>query len=123
MTSKTDFIPQALAAIQQQDFEALESLRSHIRPEHVPELVKTWRRNFPWPIKDGYAAVLMDQSGEAVRPLMEDALNSPTVETRAYALCCLLGRFEVFDSLLSDGGVDGRKVDAAIELYRATRPK
>ncbi len=122
MASNDDFMHKALAAIQQQDFEALEGLRDDIRPAHVPELVKTWRRNMPWPIKDAYAAMLMDQTGEAIRPVMEDALNSPTAETRAYALCCLLGRFEVFDTLLSDGGVDWRKVDAAVELYRATRP-
>jgi hypothetical protein len=49
-----------------------------------------------------------------VRPIFRDALNSPTVETRAYALCVLTGNFAAFTALLTDGWVDAAKVDAAI---------
>ena len=34
--------------------------------------------------------------------------------TRAYALCVLTEDFTLFDSIMSDGGVDEAKVDAAI---------
>jgi hypothetical protein len=115
------FLRNALATVQAQDWETLESLRSDLRPEHVPEIVKSWRPTLPWPIKDAYAMLLMDQTGDAVRPVMEDALHSPTPETRAYALCSLSGSFDLFDSLLTSSMVDERLVDAAIQRYRASR--
>lgn len=121
MSASPNFISKALAAINQADFEAIEGLRDEIRPADVPELVKTWQPSLPWLIKDGYAALLMDQLGEVVQPVMADALNSPTAETRAYALCSLTGDNSLFDQLLTSGGVDARKVDAAVARYRAQR--
>lgn len=119
MPPETAFLKKALAAIQTQDYEILEGLRDEVRPEGVRELMKTWKPSLSWPIKDGYIALLMDQTGEAVRPLMEDALNSPTVESRAYGLCSLTGNFEIFERLLTKGGVDAEKVRAAILQYRS----
>ncbi len=111
------FVQNALEAIQQQDYEALEGLRDKTNPANVETLVMTWNSSLPWRIKDGYVTVLMDQTGEIVRPLMEDALNSPTVESRAYALCSLSGDFGIFESLLTSGGVDAKKVDEAIQKF------
>lgn len=120
MPPETPFLKKALTAIQSQDYQSLESLRDEVRPEGVRELVKTWKPSMPWSIKDGYIALLMDQTGELVRPLMEDALNSPTAESRAYALCSVTGNFGLFESLLTKGGVDAEKVKVAILQYRST---
>lgn len=119
MPSETSFLKKALAAIQTQDYETLESLRDEVRPEGARELVKTWKQSLPWPIKDGYIALLMDQTGEVVRPLMADALNSPTAESQAYALCSLTGDFAIFERLMTNGSVDAGKVKDAVIKYRS----
>jgi hypothetical protein len=116
--SEAAFIAKALAAIQKADYEQLESLRDEIKSEYVLGLVVTWKKSIPWKTKDAYITLLMDQNGDAVQPVMEDALNSPTVESRAYALCILKGDFKFFDSLLTDGWVDQNKVDTVVALYK-----
>jgi hypothetical protein len=119
MLPENTFLQKALVAIQSQDFQAIEYLRDDITQEDVYGLVSQWSSVLPWPIKDGYIALLMDQSGEVVKPLMQDALNSPSVESRAYALCSLTGNFGIFNSLLGPGSMlDDAKVDAAIKQYR-----
>ena len=118
MLSANEFIAKALAAIQKPDFETLEGLRDEIKPEFVLPLLETWNKSMPWKTKNAYIALLMDQMGEAVKPVMEDALNSPAAESRAYALCILKGDFKLFDDLLTDGLVDVNKVDAAVVRFR-----
>ncbi len=113
-----EFITKALAAIQKADYETLEGLRDEIKPQYVPHLVGTWNKSMPWKTKDAYIALLMDQMGEAVKPVMEDALNSPAAESRAYALCILKGSFNIFTDLMTDGSVDINKVDTAVARYR-----
>lgn len=73
----------------------------------------------PWKTKDAFIALLMDQMGDAVKPVMEDALNSPTAESKAYALCILKGNFNIFTDLMTNGSVDVSKVDMAVARYRA----
>jgi hypothetical protein len=117
--SDNSVIQKSLAAIQSQDYATLESLRDELRPEHVPALSASWSALMPWILKDGYIALLMDETGEAVRPVMADALNSPTVESRAYALLSLSGNFGIFETLLTSGGwLDTAKVDAAVKNFR-----
>ena len=116
--SANEFIAKALAAIQKPDYETLEGLRDEIKPEFVLPLLETWNKSMPWKTKNAYIALLMDQMGEAVKPVMEDALNSPAAESRAYALCILKGDFKLFDDLLTDGLVDVNKVDAAVARFR-----
>ncbi|HMV96236.1 MAG TPA: hypothetical protein PLN43_10695 [Anaerolineales bacterium] len=117
--SNDPFIEKALAAIRAMDFEIIEGLRDEIKPAHVPTLLQTWNRDLPWGVKDAYAALLMDQTGGTVKEFMEDALGSPTAETRAYAICILKNDFNLFSDFLVDGGVDASKVDAAIAAYRS----
>ncbi|MEZ4223284.1 MAG: zinc ribbon domain-containing protein [Polyangiaceae bacterium] len=117
----SDPVKRCLAAIDERDAEAIESLRGVVRGEHLDAILDTWRASLPWDAKDLYAALLMDQKSERIELLMRDALSSPSVETRAYAVCYLLGSFSHFDSLLAGGGwVDPVKVDAAIARWRAT---
>ncbi len=117
--SEDIFLAKALAAVQRADYEELEGLRDEIKPEYVSRLAATWNKSMPWKTKDAYITLLMDQSGAAVRKIMLDALDSPTVESRAYALCILKGDFGLFDSLLTDGWVDQNKVDTALAQFRA----
>lgn len=117
MQSGPPIIQEALNAIHDQDGDAIEGLRDKIQPEHIPLLMGTWQPSLPWPIKDGYVALLMDRVGEAVRPLMEDALRSPTAEMRAIALCSLKGNLDLFTSLLTEGEVDPDKVEMALQEY------
>ena len=117
--SANEFLTKVLAAIQKADYETLEGLRDEIKPEYVSQLVGTWNKSMPWKMKDAYVTVLMDQLSEAVKPVMEDALNSPAAESRAYALCILKGDFKLFDDLLTDGSVDVNKVDTAVARFRA----
>jgi hypothetical protein len=112
-----EFITKALAAIQKADYETLEGLRDEIKPEYVPHLLETWNQSMPWKTKDAYVALLMDQMSETVKPVMEDALNSPTAESKAYALCILKGNFKVFTDLMTDGSVDVNKVGTAVARY------
>ncbi len=116
--SEDVFMSKALAAVQKADYEELEGLRHEVKPEYVPRLVTTWNKSMAWKQKDAYIALLMDQSGDAVREIMLDALDSPTVESRAYALCILKDDFSLFVSLLTDGWVDQNKVDTALAQFR-----
>lgn len=109
-----DTLPKIRAEIAAADFEALESLRDGLTDEVVRQVSSEWRAALPWKTKDAYAALLQDQTAECVRPIFHDALKSPTVETRAYALCVLTENFEQFTAFLADGWVDEAKVDAAI---------
>jgi hypothetical protein len=116
---KNEFLQQALHAIEISDFEALESLRDHVRAEYIPALLQSWSVGLPWSKKDAYLALLMDQTGDILTPIMEDGLNSPTVESRAYALCILTKDFTQFDKFLVNGWVDAQRVDTAVILYKA----
>lgn len=109
-----DALDRCRKAIAKGDFEALEGLRDVLDDGIVRTLATEWQAGLSWSAKDAYAALLMDQTAECVQPLFRDALKSPTVETRVYALCVLTGDFEQFTALMSDGGVDEAKVDAAI---------
>ena len=106
-------------AIAAADYEAIESLRDVLNDELVRAIVAEWRSDLPWKVKDAYAALLMDQTAACVRPIYQDALASPTTESRAYAVCVLNGDFGVFDSLLTQGGVDEAKVDAAVARLKS----
>lgn len=122
MSTNQPVIKQILHAIQAQDYQTLEGLRDQVRPEHLGEVVRHWRPDLPWAVKDGFVAVLMDQTGQIMRPLMEDALDSPTIENRAAALCVLTEDFDLFNRLLTPGGwVDRDRVAAAVADYRWRR--
>lgn len=113
-------LTRAFEAIDRRDYEAIELLRGAVRPEHVAPLVDTWRASLPWPAKDLYVTLLMDQRHARVEPVMLDALDAPSVDTRAYAITYLTGSFTSFERLLTPGGwVDEAKVASAIARWRA----
>ena len=77
------------------------------------------RRDLDRDTKDAHAARVLDQTSEAVRPIFRDALDSPTVESWAYAVCVVTKDFSRFDDFLIDGGVAEGPVDAAVAQVKA----
>jgi hypothetical protein len=118
---KIEFLQQAANAIEAEDYEALESLRDHMHAEYIPALLQSWGADLPWSKKDAYLTLLMDQTSEILTPMMEDGLNSPTVESRAYAFCILTKDFDQFNNFLVNSCVDAQRVDTAIALYKSGR--
>lgn len=112
-------IRQAIAA---QDFEEIEALRDVLNDELVREITSEWHANLPWGVKDAYAALLMDQTADCVRLIFHDALRSPTVESRAYAVCVLTRDFSRFETMLVDGGLDDKRVDAQVAALSSRKP-
>lgn len=83
------FCERALRAIQGRDADTIEMLRGEVLPEHVPVLVETWSAALPWDVKEGYTHLLMDQVDEMLKPILEDALNSPNPDMQATGICGL----------------------------------
>ncbi len=107
------------AALAERDFEEIEGLRDVLNDDLVRTIASDWSADLDWDTKDAYAALLLDQFSEAVRPIFRDALDSPTVESRAYAVCLLSKDFSRFDDFLIDGGVAEGPVDAAVARVKA----
>lgn len=117
-------VKECLTAIEKEDFEAIEGLRDKIRKQHVPAIASTWKATFAWGKKDAYITLMMDQQNDILTPMMEDGLNSPTPETRAYALMILKKDFtlnKVFWD--SRGWIIPAKVDAAVREYKTRKKK
>lgn len=108
-------------AIDSQNFEVLERLRDVLTPALVTQIAAEWRPNLPWGVKDAYAALLMDQTADCVRSIFEDALSSPSVESKAYAVCVLTRDFSRFDAMLVHGSLDPAKVDAQVAALSSPR--
>lgn len=101
-------------ALETKDFEAIEGLRDVLNAGLVRQIADDWRPELPREVKDAYAALLLDQVTDCVRPIFEDALTSPCVESRAYAVCVLTKDFGRFEAMMVNGGLDAAKVDAAV---------
>lgn len=108
-------LPKIRAAITAQDFEEIEGLRDVLNDEITRQIASEWRAELPWEIKDAYAALLQDQTADCTRPLFQDALRSPTLESRAYAVCVLTKDFGRFEAMLVNGGLDEARVNAQVE--------
>lgn len=117
-----DTLEKIRAALAAQDFEEIEGLRDVLNDELVREIAAEWRADLSWGVKDAYAALLMDQTADCVLPLFQDALHSPTVESRAYAVCVLTRDFSRFDAMLVDGGLDDARVDVQVAALNSRKP-
>jgi hypothetical protein len=107
-------------ALLEEDFEEIEGLRDLLNDTLVLQIAADWRPDLPRETKDAYAALLLDQFADCVHPIFRDALNSPSVESRAYAVCVLTKDFSRFNEMLVDGGLDEERVDAAIRSLEKT---
>jgi len=106
-------------ALRNHDFEALETLRDGPVSEYLAELVVAYATLDDWATKDLVLHLIQDCADDRARDVMVDALDSPTPDSRAIAICSLRSDFSLFDSFLVNGLVDGGRVDAAIAAYRA----
>ena len=97
------------------DFDLAESLRGTLSASQVQEIIETYYRLSNWPSKDLAVHLLQDYPSDKVKAVMRDALASPTPGTRAVAYCVITGNDVAFGSFLSDGFVDPKRVDAAIQ--------
>lgn len=112
----------ASLALDQTDEREIERLRGSLLATHVPQLAESWRASLPWSRKHLYVSLLMDHKHPCLEPMMRDALLAPNVETRAYAVCYLLGSHARFEKLLTPSGfVDETKVAEAIAEWRRDR--
>ncbi|MCC9607795.1 hypothetical protein LOC68_03300 [Blastopirellula sp. JC732] len=105
----------AVSAIVNCDFEAAESLRGSLDEQQVSDVIALYLGTADWGQKDIAIHLLQDCEPSVVEAVMRDALQSPTVETRALALCSLKNDFAMFERFLRNGFVDASLVDAAIE--------
>jgi hypothetical protein len=106
-------------ALRNHDFEALETLRDGQVSDHLTDLVAAYAALNDWATKDLVLHLIQDCSDDRVRDVMLDALDSPTPDSRAIAICSLRSDNTLFDGFLVNGFVDGGRVDAAITEYRA----
>lgn len=107
------------AAVEARDGETIEALRGAAVETLLPELVAYYWALSDWDRKDLVIALICDHSGPVLHPIYEDALSSPTVETRGLAVSGLDDNSALFESFVVNGRVEANRVDAAIEAYRA----
>ena len=104
-----------VSAIAQCDFEAAEHLRGRLAVQQVSDVIALYWDTADWDQKDVAVHILQDCEDSALEPVMRDALQSPTVETRAIAFCSLKKDATLFTQFLRNGFVDASLVDAAIQ--------
>lgn len=104
-----------LSIIANCDLESAETLRGTLSPDDIAMIVDYYHHTSDWNQKDIAIHLLQDCEPSRVESVMRDALHSPTVETRAIALCSLKNDSALFETFLEGGFVQPRLVDAAIQ--------
>ncbi len=112
-----------VTAILRCDFEAAEYLRGSLSDQQVSEITSLYNSLAKWSQKDIAIHLLQDCESSAIQSVMKDAIKSPTVESRAAAICCLENDFGMFETFLRGGFVDASLVDAAIQTYLSQHQK
>jgi hypothetical protein len=97
------------------DFAQAEAMRGNLNQSQVADLVETYHRLSDWKPKDITIHLLQDCKPVEVRSVMQDALRSPTPESRAIAVCSLAEDWTLFDGFLRNGFVSAEAVDQAIQ--------
>jgi hypothetical protein len=105
-------------AIAQNDYGSLEVLRNGPVSNILDDLIAKYRKATDWPTKDAIAFLVQDLKDERLVPMMKDAIQSPTVETRALAIVSLTEDASLFSGFLVNSFVDGERVDAAIREFQ-----
>ncbi len=117
--ARDEFSVSICDALRNQDFEALEGLRDGPVSGYLPDLIAAYNLLSDWPTKDLVVHLIQDCADQRADYVMRDALDSPTADSRAIALCILQSDFSLFDSFLVNGFVDSERVNAAVQRYRA----
>ncbi len=95
------------------DFEAAETARDYLTREQADELLELYPGLSDWNQKDTVIHMLQDRFEPHMKPVFEDALNSPTTETIAVALCVMHPDQVSFEDLLDGGFVSESLVQEA----------
>ena len=117
--ARDDFSAAICHALRSGDFASIESCRDGPVVDYVSDLVTAYGAVTDWESKDLIVHLIQDCADERTHALMEDALNSPTADTRAIAVCALQADFSLFDSFIVNGFVNADRVDQAVERYRS----
>lgn len=123
-TNTTEIPVNVLKALKERDLSELESLREQRYNECLPALIALYEAEEDWPLREGIVYLLQqrrDSKDDALEPLMKDALNSPSHQTRGLALVWLHNDLSVFDQILGDEGIDEQKVARLQEKYLAAQ--
>lgn len=105
-------------AIAQNDYASLEVLRDGPVSIILDQLIAKYQKAIDWQIKDAIAFFIQDLKDERLVPMMKDAIQSPTVETRAIAIVFLTEDASLLSMFLVNGFVNGERVDAAIREFQ-----
>jgi hypothetical protein len=112
----SEMLSEALLA---RDFEACESLRDGPIVDHLPQLLAAYDQLEDWAVKDLIVHLVQDCSDERLSETMRDALNSPTPDTRAIAVCHLESHDgSLFEAFLVNGFVDAILVERAVKRHQ-----
>ena len=104
-------------AIYDFDYGSLEALRGDTIKGCLEPLVRLYEKSRDWDEKDAIVHLLQDFTTKRVVGAMRDALESPTIETRAVAIHLVGG--VSFEELLTEYAVDPMKVDQAIDDFKS----
>jgi HEAT repeat protein len=111
----------ARQAIKNADYAALEGMRDQQLAEVVEPFLSDYNKATDWPTRDAIVFLLQDVDDERLAPALRNALDSPTVETRAIAVSVLSGDRGMYARFIVNGFVDSKRVDAAISEYRTVK--
>lgn len=116
--ARDDYSTSICEAIRTRDFESVESLRDGPVADYLPDLIRAYGMLDDWESKDLIIHLVQDCSDERLTEVMRDALDSPTPETRAIAVCVLRSDYSLFESFIVDGFVNADRVDEEIARFR-----
>ena len=102
-----------LEIVRSADFEAAEMARDSLTTEQANDLLMIYPKLSNWAQKDTVIHMLQDRFEAHMQPAFEDALESPTTETVAVALCVLHPEQISFEDLLDGGFVSDSLVEQA----------
>jgi len=105
--TRNDFtisVSRMVRAMNEYNVPAIEMLRDSVTRAHIDAILPMWDIELDWKTKDGFTFLMCDQNDPRLKPMMEEALNSPLEDSNAYGLCYLQGKDCNFNSLLDPKG-------------------
>lgn len=107
-------LSEALKAINEEDYEALESLRDEDVTTILPQLIEEFYKTDNWDVRDAIVFLVQDLYDEELTEIYEMALDSPLVDTQIIALCFLKDDYTLFEKLYDDD----EKLEKAVKQYK-----
>lgn len=111
----------AREAILANDYDPLVILCDAQFGNLIEQLISDYDQAPDWTTRDAIIFVLQKTDDKRVKPIMEHALDSPTLRTRAIAIRQLESAFDLFHTFLVDWSNDPIRIDNAIANYRRSK--